>query len=335
MPLRTPSWWYAKASVTPALLIPAALIWNLVTRVRWLIAKPYRSELPVICIGNFTAGGAGKTPAALTIAKILSDAGLRPVFLTRGYGGTTPGPHLVDPSRDTARMVGDEALLLARVAPTIVGSDRAEGAKLAEKHNASIIIMDDGFQNPGLAKTLSLILVDGALGLGNEHVIPAGPLRASLGFQLAHADGIILVGGGGAAERIHALADGASLPVLKANIVPDPGNAWLKNKPLVAFAGIGNPDKFFRTIEGADGRIAKRIPYPDHHPYTPQDALKLLDLATHHDAQLVTTQKDLVRIEGGAELQKLKETSRALPVTLRFKDLKNAKKIITKALGAI
>ncbi len=333
MPLRTPSWWYVKASLIPALLAPAALAWNAVTRVRWAFVKPYRSKLPVICIGNFTAGGAGKTPAALAIANILRDAGERPIFLTRGYGGSTLGPHLVDPSRDTAHAVGDEPLLLARVAPTIVSADRAEGAKLAESQNASVIIMDDGFQNPGLAKTASFIVVDGALGLGNEHVIPAGPLRASLGFQLAQANGLILVGDGDAAERVNALAQGASLPVLKAEIVPEPDCAWLKGKPLVAFAGIGNPDKFFRTVEDLGGRLMERMPYADHHPYTQEDALKLLDLAAHHGAQLVTTQKDMVRIEGGAELQKLKEATRALPVRLQFKDEKAVKKIISQAIA--
>ncbi len=333
MPLRTPSWWYAKASLIPALLAPAALAWNAVTRVRWVFVKPYRSKLPVICIGNFTAGGAGKTPAALAIANFLRDAGERPIFLTRGYGGRTQGPHLVDPSRDTAHAVGDEPLLLARVAPTIVAADRAEGAKLAESQNASVIIMDDGFQNPGLAKTSSLIVFDSALGLGNEHVIPAGPLRASLGFQLAQADGLILVGDGDAAERINALAQSASLPVLVAEIVPDPDCAWLKDKPLVAFAGIGSPDKFFRTVEDLGGRLMERMPYADHHPYTQGDVLKLLDLAAHHGAQLVTTQKDMVRIEGGAELQKLKEATRALPVRLQFKDEKAVKKIISQAIA--
>lgn len=332
MPPRVPpSWWYRKQSVWPVLLTPAALVWNAVTRARWAFAKPYQSRLPVICIGNFTAGGAGKTPAAIAVAHILRSAGERPIFLTRGYGGTLKGPHLVDPSHDKAHLVGDEPLLLARVAPAIAAADRAQGARLAESQDASVIIMDDGFQNPGLAKTASLIVIDGALGLGNEHVIPAGPLRASLGFQLAHADGLILVGEGDAAGRVHALAERASLPVLMAEIMPDPDSAWLKDKPLVAFAGIGSPDKFFRMVEYLGGELVERMPYPDHHPYTQEDALKLLELAARNKAALVTTQKDFVRIEGGAELQKLKEASRALPVSLRFKDGKTAKKIILRA----
>jgi tetraacyldisaccharide 4'-kinase len=304
-----------------------------VTRARRVFANTYRSKLPVICIGNFTAGGAGKTPAAIAVAHILRSAGERPIFLTRGYGGTIKGPHLVNPGSDKAHGVGDEPLLLARVAPTIVAADRAQGARLAESQDASVIIMDDGFQNPGLAKTLSLIVIDGVLGLGNEHVIPAGPLRASLGFQLAQADGLILVGEGDAAGRVHALAKRALLPVLSAEIMPDRDGAWLKDKPLVAFAGIGNPDKFFRTVEDLGGKLLERMPYPDHHPYTQQDALKLLGLASSNDACLVTTEKDLVRIEGGAELQKLKEATRALPVRLRFKEEKAAKEIILRVIG--
>jgi len=332
VPLRAPSWWYERSSPWPALLAPAGLVWNAVTRARWAFAKPYRSSLPVICIGNFTAGGAGKTLAALAVAHILGNAGERPIFLTRGYGGCTHGPHLVNPSHDTPHLVGDEPLLLAREAPTIVATDRAEGARLAERQDASVIIMDDGFQNPGLAKTASLIVIDGAQGLGNEHVIPAGPLRASLGFQLTMADGFILVGAGDADGRVHALAQEASLPVLTSQIVADTDSGWLKNKSLVAFAGIGRPDKFFRTLEDLGGRLMERVPYPDHHVFTQGDAENLLLLASDHGAQLVTTQKDFVRIEGGADLQKLKQDTQALPVHLQFRDEKAAKEIISRIL---
>ncbi len=330
--LRTPSWWYERSSLWPALLAPAGLVWNAVTRARWAFAKPYRSSLPVICIGNFTAGGAGKTPAALAVAHILGKAGERPIFLTRGYGGCIHGPHLVNPSHDTPHLVGDEPLLLAREAPTIVAADRAEGARLAERQDASVIIMDDGFQNPGLAKAASLIVIDGALGLGNEHVIPAGPLRASLGFQLTMADGFILVGDGDADARVQALAQKASLPVLTSRIVADTDSGWLKNKSLVAFAGIGRPDKFFRTLEELGGRLMEAIPYPDHHAFTQGDAENLLRLASDHGAQLVTTQKDFVRIEGGADLQKLKQDTQALPVRLQFRDKKAAKEIISRLI---
>lgn len=332
MPLRTPSWWYTKASLLPALLAPAAIIWNAATRLRWTFVKPYKSKLPVICIGNFTAGGAGKTPTALAVAHMLRDAGEHPIFLTRGFGGTIRGPHLVDPLNDTAQSVGDEPLLLASTAPTIVAVDRAEGAKLAERQDASVIIMDDGFQNPGLAKSLCLIVVDGALGLGNEHVIPAGPLRASLGCQLAMADILVLIGEGSASERVKALAEDASLPILMAQIAPSTDASWLKGKPIVAFAGIGNPEKIFLTVENSGGRLMERIAFPDHHPFTLEDARNLLELADRHGAQLVTTQKDFIRIEGSAELQKLKEASRALSVSLNFKNKKALKKIVSDAL---
>lgn len=328
----TPQWWYAKQSIAPVLLTPAALVWNAVTRARWAIAKPYLSRLPVICIGNLTAGGTGKTPAAIAIAHILQNAGERPVFLTRGYGGSTCGPHLVDPFIDKAATVGDEPMLLARVAPTIVSTDRADGASLAECQDASVIIMDDGFQNPGIVKTLSLIVIDGALGLGNEHVIPAGPLRASVGFQLARANGIILVGEGDAVERVQTLARGASLPVVSATLVPERDNTWLKKKALVAFAGIGNPEKFFRSVESLGGNIVARKSYRDHYTYSSQDALELLTLAARHNAHLVTTQKDFVRIEGVSELQELQKSTRALPVNMQFKDMGKLKQMLTQAL---
>lgn len=327
-----PPWWYAKQSIWPTLLTPAALLWDAVTRARWALTKPYRSKVPVICIGNFTAGGAGKTPVAIAIAHILLSAGESPIFLSRGYGGTVKEAHLVYPSLDKAQTVGDEPLLLAQVAPTIVTADRAEGATLAERQGASVIIMDDGFQNPGLIKSLSFIVIDGELGLGNEHVIPAGPLRANLGSQLARADGFIQVGKGKAEERISSLAQEASLPILRAEIVPDREFAWLKNKPVVVFAGIGNPEKFFRLVENLGGKIAARFPFRDHHNYTRQDALKLLDTAARMDATLVTTQKDLVRIEGVGELQKLKAAARALPVSIQFNDMGKMTQMLAQTL---
>jgi tetraacyldisaccharide 4'-kinase len=231
------------------LLAPASLVWDAATRLRWATTRPFRASVPVICVGNLTAGGAGKTPAAMAIARFLLDAGEHPVFLTRGFGGRQEGPHLVDREQDRAQDVGDEALLLARIAPTIVAADRAAGARLAQENRCSVIIMDDGFQNPGLAKDLSLIVIDRTQGVGNGRVIPAGPLRGSLAFQLARTHALIRVGSGNAADGITALARRASLPILDAEIQPRSKTAWVSSKPVVAFAGIANPDKFFHTLE--------------------------------------------------------------------------------------
>lgn len=313
--------------------MPAALVWDMATRLRWAFARPFHAGIPVICVGNFTAGGAGKTPAAIAIARLLRDAGERPVFLTRGYGGTTKGPHLADPDKDSARTIGDEPLLLAAAAPTIVAADRAEGARAAQEHGASVIVMDDGFQNPGLAKNLSLAVIDADLGLGNEHVIPAGPLRASLGFQLGKADGLILVGDGAAENHIRALAERVSLPLLEAEIMPENNSALTRDKPVIAFAGIGNPDKFFHTLENLGVRIVERISFADHHFFTPREADTLLELAARHDAQLVTTQKDGVRLEGEDRLERLKTATIVLSVKMIFKDEKAARALISRALG--
>ncbi|GBE42121.1 tetraacyldisaccharide 4'-kinase [bacterium BMS3Bbin10] len=327
-----PSWWYDTRSIWPALLMPAALVWDAATRLRWAFTRPFHPGIPVICVGNFTAGGAGKTPAAIAIAGFLRDAGEQPVFLTRGYGGTTKGPHLADPDKDSARAIGDEPLLLARIAPTLVAADRAEGARAARDQGASVIVMDDGFQNPGLAKNLSLAVIDADLGLGNEHVIPAGPLRASLGFQLGKADALVLVGEGAAEDHIRALAERASLPLLEAEIIPESNSARLRAKPVIAFAGIGNPGKFFRTLEDLGVTIAERISFGDHHSFTHQDADMLLDLAARHGAQLVTTEKDMVRLEGEDRLERLKTAAIALPVKMKFKDERAIKKLISRAL---
>ena len=300
--------------------MPVALAWETAARLRWALTRPARAGIPVICVGNFTAGGAGKTPAAIAIARVLQEAGEKPAFLTRGYGGTINGPHLVDPDKDSSKAVGDEPLLLARVAPTFVAADKVDGARAAHDHGASIIVMDDGFQNPGLAKDLSLAVIDAGFGLGNEHVIPAGPLRASLGFQLRKADALILVGDGAAKDRIRTLAERASLPLLEAEIVPEKIPPKLHGKPVIAFAGIGHPEKFFQTLKNIGAKIAERISYGDHHPFSGADADRLLGLAERHGAQLVTTQKDMVRIGAEGSLAQLRSATIALPVKLKFRD---------------
>ena len=332
MPPRAPFWWHAHASPWPALLLPAALVWDAGARLRWAFAHPFHADIPVICIGNFTSGGAGKTPAAIAIARFLHELGERPFFLTRGYGGTTGGPHRVNLDQDRARDIGDEALLLARIAPAIVAADRAAGARAAQDQGASVIVMDDGLLNPGLAKTLSLAVIDGEWGFGNEHVIPAGPLRANLGFQLNKTDGFVLVGDGAAKAHIEALAERASLPVLKAEIVPDINAARLRGKPLVAFAGIGYPDKFFKTLDELGSSIAERMSFGDHHRFTGRDADALLELAANHGAQLVTTEKDMARLEGEKHLERLKSATITLPVKMIFSDERALGKLVGSVL---
>ncbi len=322
MPVRAPYWWYGSGfSLIPALLEPAALIWRLIGWLRWRAVTPYRSKLPVVCIGNLVAGGAGKTPTAIAIAEMLKSAGETPVFLTRGYGGSITGPHLVDAAKDGSAEVGDEALLLAKSAATIVSPDRARGARFAETLDCSVIVMDDGFQNPYLAKDFSLVVVDRASGVGNGMIIPAGPLRGSLSNQLSRAGAVLLVGHGGAGDEVADKARQHSLPVFNATVRPAEKTAWLKNKRLVAFAGIAHPEKFFRTLEDAGAKLPARIEFPDHHDYSQQDAARLLAAAAQAKASLVTTEKDWARLAyKDAALEELRKNTRALPVKLAFQD---------------
>ena len=219
MPLETPSWWYRKTGMVAAALSPLAALYGRVAASRMAKAEAYRSRLPVICIGNFTAGGGGKTPTAIAVATLLKAIGRKPAFLTRGYGGAAKGLVQVSEGQSAAE-VGDEPLLLAAVAPTIVSADRVAGAKAIEATDADVIVMDDGFQNPSLAKDLALIVVDAASGLGNGRVIPAGPLRAPLDVQIARADALAVIGEGKKADALIAAFEAAGKPVLRAKIAP-------------------------------------------------------------------------------------------------------------------
>ncbi|MDA7947323.1 MAG: tetraacyldisaccharide 4'-kinase [Hyphomicrobiaceae bacterium] len=332
MPPEAPSWWYAKKGLQPLLLAPAAFLWDLATRLRWHFTRPARSKLPVICIGNLTVGGAGKTPAAIAIAQLLIKDRIRPVFLTRGYGGASKRPHLVNLEEDGADKVGDEPLLLARVAPVIVSADRAAGAVLAEQQNADVIIMDDGFQNPTLAKDFAFVVVDRDVGVGNGWVMPSGPLRAGLQFQLKKAQALVLPGTGNAAASLIETAREKGIVALDAEIVAQEDTGWLRDKPLVAFAGIAHPEKFFATLDATGGEVVHRARFPDHHTFTAADADELLEIARKKGAQLVTTEKDFVRIQGTGSLGLLKSKARALPVALQFKDQGKVRRILARAI---
>jgi tetraacyldisaccharide 4'-kinase len=285
----------------------------------------------VICVGNLTVGGAGKTPTAILIARLLIDAGEKPIFLTRGYGGTLAGPLTVTPAHSAAE-VGDEPLLLARVAPTVVARDRVAGARHAKESGASVIVMDDGFQNPALAKDLSVLVIDGAGGIGNARVIPAGPLRAPLDAQLGRAHAILIVGEitGGAPPVIATRA--RHLPLFHAKLAPDPAAvAELANARVLAFAAIGNPMKFFATIAEAGIKAPIQRAFGDHHRYRADEAAALIDEAERNGLTLLTTEKDLARMHGDATTAKLAARSRVLPVTLRITEEDDFRRLV---LGA-
>lgn len=249
----------------------------------------WRAPVPVICVGNVVAGGAGKTPVALDLLARLPGAHA----LLRGYGGREKGPLRVDPARHSHEDVGDEALLLAARAPTWVARDRAAGARAATEAGATAIVMDDGFQNPALDKDLSLVVVDGGYGFGNGRVIPAGPLREPLGAALHRADAVVVMGAdsAGVTQRLP-----RHLPCLRADLVPGPTAEALKGRRVVAFAGIGRPAKFFTTLRRLGAEVVATHPFADHYPYAPADIQPILDEAFQLGALPVTTAKDAVRL---------------------------------------
>lgn len=315
--LRTPRFWSAKRPTAVAqMLRPLGAVYGSVAAQR-LKRGGYRSKLPVVCIGNFTAGGAGKTPTAIWVAEELKRLGRKPAFLSRGYGGSIAGPHLVDTGRDHACSAGDEPLLLAKVAPTVIARDRAAGARLIETLDADVIVMDDGLQNPSLAKDLTIAVVDAGAGFGNGLVIPAGPLRAPLAKQLPLVQAIVVIGDD--ANQSVALP-GWTGQLCRARLAVFEDVSWLRGKPVAAFAGIGRPEKFFNTLRALGAGLVAARGYPDHHQYTEADARLLAAEATRHSAVLVTTEKDHVRLHGTAALSDLAQSARVLRIGLEMPD---------------
>ncbi|MBC7950849.1 MAG: tetraacyldisaccharide 4'-kinase [Rhodospirillaceae bacterium] len=290
--MRAPDFWHDDESLRARLLRPVSAIYAWATARRLAEANPYRPAIPVICVGNIVAGGAGKTPVCLSLVERLRKRGRNPHMLTRGYGGTEVGPRAVDPIRHDAARVGDEALLLAAHAPTWVARWRPDGAMAAAAMGCDILVMDDGYQNPSIAKDLSLVVVDGGYGFGNGRVIPSGPCREPIAAGLARADAVILMG----EDKAGVVAQLGEVPVLRARLVPGPEAASFLGRKVVAFAGIGRPAKFFETIEACGGDLLSAHSFPDHHPYTPTDLAELVEEAEKAGALLATTAKDAVRV---------------------------------------
>jgi tetraacyldisaccharide 4'-kinase len=317
--MRAPAfWWQRPDGAAAAWLRPAAALYGAVAGWR-LRRRGVRIGVPVVCVGNLTLGGAGKTPAALALARLLAAAGERPVLLTRGYGGRLKGPLRVNARRHSAAEVGDEPLLLARAFPTIVAHDRVAGGRIAVADGASVVVMDDGFQNPSLVKDCAVLVVDTARGIGNGLVFPAGPLRAPRARQLACAHAVLMVGTDAAADAVADAARRRGTAIFKGRIEPDiDALVTLRRRPVLAFAGIGDPEKFFRTLAEAGIEVRERRMFPDHHPYSEHDAEGLLTAAKAHKLALVTTEKDHVRLTGGIVRDRLRQQTTALPVTLAF-----------------
>jgi tetraacyldisaccharide 4'-kinase len=307
-----PRFWRRGGSRWPALLLaPLGWLYGAAT-CAWLARPGWRAPVPVISVGNFTLGGAGKTPTAISLAALLKARGETPYILSRGHGGRQKGPVRVDSTRHTARDVGDEPLLMARHAPVIVAGDRAAGARLAVELGANVLILDDSLQNPHLVKDLSLALIDGTFGLGNGHVVPAGPLRAPVAAMLPYVDALLLVGEdrAGMTEAFR-----GTKPMIGAVLRPMSG-IDLKGKRVLAFCGIALPEKFEATLRGLGAEIVTRRDFADHHVFSENEAADILALAARLDALPVTTEKDHVRLTGGTSREKLAAAAWVVPIRL-------------------
>ncbi|MBL8696961.1 MAG: tetraacyldisaccharide 4'-kinase [Alphaproteobacteria bacterium] len=289
--MHAPEFWQRDGWPARALAPVGALI-EFAGRCRAAATTPYVAPVPVICVGNLTVGGAGKTPVAIAVAERLAATGHAPVFLSRGYGGSLHGPVRIDAEVHGAGEVGDEPLLLARAAPVVIARDRAAGARDAVAAGARAIVMDDGLQNPGLAKTRALVVVDGEAGFGNGRVFPAGPLRERLARGMARANAFVLMG----PDRLNLAARLAiQAPVLAARLEPAAA-PQLAGIRCLAFAGIGRPAKFFATLRALGAEPVEAIALPDHHIFRPGEAEALVERARRLGLTPVTTAKDQVRL---------------------------------------
>ncbi len=318
-------WWEGAPTPLARLLSPLGAVWG-AAAARRMAQRGASCGVPVVCVGNFVVGGAGKTPVAIAVGERLARAGVRPFFLSRGYGGRPGGAPLhVEPGRHGAAIVGDEPLLLARAAPTVVGADRRAGAAIAVAAGAGAIVMDDGLQNPRLAKRLSIAVVDGAVGVGNGLCPPAGPLRAPLAAQWPFVDALIVLGAGAPGEALMRAAQAQGKAAFRARLRPDAEvAARLRGCRVAAFAGIGRPAKFFDTLVELGADVVRRRAFPDHHRYRARDIRALVDIAAAAQALLVTTQKDAVRLPDGAAVL-------ALPVRLDLEDTEAFDRLLARA----
>lgn len=298
--MKAPAFWTVSegreaAPLVRALLSPLAALYAWAGARRLRSTRPHELSVPVICVGNLTLGGTGKTPVVQALMRRLSALGAQPFALSRGYGGREKGPLQVDPVHQDAGDVGDEPLLLAQAGPVVISRDRPAGAELAAGEEASVIVMDDGHQNPSLAKALSILVIDGQTGWGNGRVFPAGPLREPVEPGLARADAaIVMMPDEDSEPDYRALGlDEVEYPVLRAWLkpsAPPPGGA------LIAFAGIGRPEKFYDALTAAGGEIIDTVSFGDHHAFSEGEMKYLFSLAARHGASLVTTEKDWVRL---------------------------------------
>jgi tetraacyldisaccharide 4'-kinase len=322
--VRAPEFWDAPPGLAAGLLAPLGAVWNGAGALRRAVMRRYRAPVPVVCVGNLIVGGSGKTPVVISLGGFIAGCGVAVHVVTRGYGGRLAGPVRVDPTRHDAVAVGDEALLLARSGPCWVARDRAAGCRSAAVAGARIIVLDDGFQNPGIAKDLSLIVIDADYGFGNGRVIPAGPLREPVGAGLARAHSVVLIGDGEPPAAVHA----ARRPILRADFEPVDA-ARYRGVRVAAFAGIGRPSKFFASLRRVGAEIVAARPFPDHHRFSPAELAGLRRDAERAGALLVTTAKDWVRLPAASRVG-----IEAFEIELRWRDPAALPELLAPVLGA-
>jgi tetraacyldisaccharide 4'-kinase len=324
MSMREPEFWNSPsggARALRALLSPLGSLYGASVAWKRKSAHPYRPQARVLCIGNLTAGGTGKTPVAQAFGRLLEERGCKTAFLTRGYGGSVDGPVLADPVWHTAADVGDEPLLLAGTARTIVAKDRAQGAVFADRNHVDVIVMDDGFQNFDIVKDASVVVVDSETGFGNGLKIPAGPMRESVD-GLERADAIVLMG-----DAPSPLPP-TKVPVMRAHLAPN-HPVMLEGRRMVAFAGIGRPQKFFDMLRQVGANVIETASFPDHHVFTGAEMTQLFSAAMRHGAELVTTEKDYYRLPMDG-----REGITPIPVHVVFDDHALVERILDQVMPA-
>jgi tetraacyldisaccharide 4'-kinase len=312
--LKTPQFWNHSYGISQVLR-PFSWLYTQVSLWRESRIKSIKVDVPVLCVGNLVMGGAGKTPTVMALVEILKTMGHVPHILSRGYGGYFRDAILVDPNLHSYLQVGDEPLLLANIAPTWIGSNRVDSARAAIKAGASILVMDDGLQNPSIYKDFSFVVIDSIQGLGNHLVFPAGPLREPIQKGLTRAEALIMIGDG-----IAPLHKGHDIIELGAKLTCE---GPLTQQSVVAFAGIGFPEKFKHSLDSHNYVVKEFIPFADHHPYTIIDLQRLLRIAEQHGCGLITTVKDQLRLP-----HEYREQVQVLPVQLRFNDSQKIQKIL-------
>ncbi|MCV9963004.1 tetraacyldisaccharide 4'-kinase [Pararhizobium sp. BT-229] len=329
-----PPFWWTKADWRAYGLWPFSWIYGRISGSRMDRARRASVPVPIICVGNFTVGGAGKTPTAIALARAARHRGLKPGFLSRGYGGSLDVTTVVDLAHHRARDVGDEPLLLAREGLVVVCRRRVEGARRLISEGADIIIMDDGFQSARLTFDFSLLVIDSRRGIGNGFLIPSGPVRAPLRQQISHASALLKIGNDDHADALIRRAARAGKQIYQASVEHlDDGR--LKGLPVLAWAGIADPEKFFRTVRQTGAVLAETRSFPDHHHFSEDEIADLLDHAAANGYQLVTTAKDMVRLEPGhGRATELMEKSRVIEIEVHFDDPASPAKIIDAAVKA-